>query len=302
MNYILKTLRALAETHRFFCRPQHPRLIMTLLVKNEEAMIERNLQFHKQMGVDGFIVTDNNSSDGTMRILEKYKQKGWILEIIEETATGYEQKRWVDRMVEKAKRDYNADWVINADADEFWYARSGSLKNELASTSANVVRCPWQNMFPEDGLPFWEWTQHVCPVPDYTPYDLSPYAIYERQNKKVAHRADGYIQISMGNHKVAMFPRRTVWSEDIVIYHFTIRGRQQFIDKMVQGGKELEKHEGKHGGRHWRYFYELYKQGKLDAEYERVIGLNAYDQLRKDGFIKDCQPLSALLKDFTPCD
>ena len=302
MNYILKTLRALAETHRFFCRPQHPRLIMTLLVKNEEAMIERNLQFHKQMGVDGFIVTDNNSSDGTMRILEKYKQKGWILEIIEETATGYEQKRWVDRMVEKAKRDYNADWVINADADEFWYARSGSLKNELASTSANVVRCPWQNMFPEDGLPFWEWTQHVQPVPDYTPYDLSPYAIYERQNKKVAHRADGYIQISMGNHKVAMFPRRTVWSEDIVIYHFTIRGRQQFIDKMVQGGKELEKHEGKHGGRHWRYFYELYKQGKLDAEYERVIGLNAYDQLRKDGFIKDCQPLSALLKDFTPCD
>lgn len=302
MNYILKTLRALSEVLRFFCRSRNPRLIMTLLVKNEEAMIERNLQFHKQMGVDGFIVTDNNSSDGTMQILEKYKEKGWILEIIEEKATGYEQKRWVDRMVEKAKRDYNADWVINADADEFWYARSGSLKNELSSTSANVIRCPWQNMFPEDGVPFWEWKQYVCPVPDYTPYNLSPYAIYERQNKKVAHRADGYIQISMGNHKVAMFPCRTVWSKDIVIYHFTIRGRQQFIDKMVQGGKELEKHENKSRGRHWRYFYELYKQGKLDAEYERVIGLNSYDQLRKDGFIKDCQPLSALLKEFTPCD
>lgn len=86
MNYILKTLRALSEVHRCFCRPRNPRLIMTLLVKNEEAMIERNLQFHKQMGVDGFIVTDNNSSDGTMRILEMYKQKGWILEIIEEKA------------------------------------------------------------------------------------------------------------------------------------------------------------------------------------------------------------------------
>ena len=297
MNYILKTLRAIAEAPRFFCRPRQPRLIMTLLVKNEEAMIERNLQFHKQMGVDGFIVTDNNSSDGTMRILEKYKQKGWILEIIEEKATGYEQKRWVDRMVEKAKRLYKADWIINADADEFWYARSGSLKNELSATRANVVRCPWQNMFPEDGLPFWKWTHHVCPVPDYAPYDLSPYAIYERRNKKVAHRADGYIQISMGNHKVAMFPRRTIWSEDIVIYHFTIRGRQQFIDKMVQGGRELEKHEGKHGGRHWRYFYDLYKQGKLEAEYERVIGLNSYDKLRRDGYIKECPSLSELLKE-----
>ena len=297
MNYILKTLRAIAEAPRFFCRPRQPRLIMTLLVKNEEAMIERNLQFHKQMGVDGFIVTDNNSSDGTMRILEKYKQKGWILEIIEEKATGYEQKRWVDRMVEKAKRLYKADWIINADADEFWYARSGSLKNELSATRANVVRCPWQNMFPEDGLPFWKWTHHVCPVPDYAPYDLSPYAIYERRNKKVAHRADGYIQISMGNHKVAMFPRRTIWSEDIVIYHFTIRGRQQFIDKMVQGGRELEKHEGKHGGRHWRYFYDLYKQGKLEAEYERVIGLNSYDKLCRDGYIKECPSLSELLKE-----
>ena len=297
MNYILKTLRAIAEVPRFFRRPRQPRLIMTLLVKNEEAMIERNLQFHKQMGVDGFIVTDNNSSDGTMRILEKYKQKGWILEIIEEKATGYEQKRWVDRMVEKAKRLYKADWIINADADEFWYARSGSLKNELSATRANVVRCPWQNMFPEDGLPFWKWTHHVCPVPDYAPYDLSPYAIYERRNKKVAHRADGYIQISMGNHKVAMFPRRTIWSEDIVIYHFTIRGRQQFIDKMVQGGRELEKHEGKHGGRHWRYFYDLYKQGKLEAEYERVIGLNSYGKLCRDGYIKECPSLSELLKE-----
>ncbi len=302
MNYILKTLRAIVEVPRFFCRPRQPRLIMTLLVKNEEAMIERNLQFHKQMGVDGFIVTDNNSSDGTMRILEKYKQMGWILEIIEEKATGYEQKRWVDRMVEKAKRLYKADWIINADADEFWYARSGSLKNELSATRANVVRCPWQNMFPEDGLPFWKWTHHVCPVPDYTPYDLSPYAIYERRNKKVAHRADGYIQISMGNHKVAMFPRRTIWSEDIVIYHFTIRGRQQFIDKMVQGGRELEKHEGKHGGRHWRYFYDLYKQGKLEAEYERVIGLNSYDKLCRDGYIKPCAPLEQIQQDFSPCD
>ena len=302
MNYLLKTLRALSEVPRFFFPTRQPRLIMTLLVKNEEAMIERNLQFHKQMGIDGFIVTDNNSSDGTMRILEKYKQKGWILEIIEEQATGYEQKRWVDRMVEKAKCDYKADWVINADADEFWYARSGNLKNELSKTHSNVVRCPWQNMFPEDGIPFWQWKHHVVPVPDYTPYDLSPYAIYERRNKKVAHRADGYIQISMGNHKVAMFPRRTMWSKDIVIYHFTIRGRQQFIDKMVQGGRELEKHEGKHGGRHWRYFYELYKQGKLEAEYERVIGLNTYDQLCRDGYIKECLSLEQIQHEYSPCD
>lgn len=293
--YIKKFLQTLPQLPRFFRRTPQPRLIMTLLVKNEEEMLARNLEFHKKMGVDGFIVTDNNSTDATPAILEEYRKRGWVLEIIRETSSGYCQKRWVDRMICLAKSRFCADWVINADADEFWYAKSGSLKTELASTCANVLRCPWQNMLPEDGKPFWEWTQYVCPVPDFSLYDLSPYAIFGKRNKKVAHRTAGYLQISMGNHKVAMFPRRTEWSKDIVIYHFTIRGRQQFINKMIQGGKELEQNPSKHVGRHWRYFYELYRQGTLEKEYERVTGLNSYGRLRADGYIKDCLPISRLL-------
>ena len=50
-------------------------------------MLEENLQFHKAMGVDGFIITDNNSTDSTPDIIRKYKQKGWIKEVIEEKAT-----------------------------------------------------------------------------------------------------------------------------------------------------------------------------------------------------------------------
>lgn len=293
--YFKKFIHTLFEIPQFFCNTRHPRLVMTLLVKNEEDIISSNLEFHKKMGVDGFIVTDNNSNDHTLSILESYKAKGWILEIIEEKSTGYQQKRWVDRMVMLAKNKYHADWVINADADEFWYARSGSLKNEMMTTHANTLRCPWQNMFPEDDKSYLEWKQYVRPVPDFSLYDLSPYAIYAKQNKKVAHRTAGYIQISMGNHKVAMFPHRVEWSQDIVIYHFTIRGRKQFVDKMVQGGKELEQNPSKHGGRHWRYYYQLYKENKLDHEYDRVIGLNSYERLKADGYIKECKSIAELL-------
>ncbi|MEF2942184.1 MAG: glycosyltransferase family 2 protein, partial [Phocaeicola dorei] len=35
----------------------------------------------------------------------------------------------------------------------------------------------------------------------------------------------------------------------------------------------------------WRYFYQLHKEGKLEAEYERVIGSAYFEALRKDGFI-----------------
>ena len=292
MNVKLETL--LRITGRFFrslaqwpfapSRIENPRLIMTLLVKNEEKMLETNLRFHHAMGVDGFIVTDNRSSDGTMDILRRYQQMGWILDIIEEPSTGYEQKRWVDRMVDKAIGQYGADWVINADADELWYAPSGSLKTELARCNKRVLRCPVHCMYPQEGLPFYEWNRRVVPVDAPGHYGLSPYSIFQPQRSKVAHRAQGYLQISMGNHKVAMLPP-TVAHGCITIYHYSIGDRRAFVNKMVQGGRELEQHRGRHGGGHWRYFYRLHKQGRLEAEYDRVIGSNQYDRLVGDGHI-----------------
>lgn len=266
-------------------RKSTPRLIMTLLVKNEEDMLEENLIFHKAMGVDGFIITDNNSSDRTPEIIRKYKEKGWIVEAIEEKATDYQQKKWVDRMIWKAKSVHKADWVINADADEIWYAPSGDLKTELVSSRANVLTCEMKCVYPEEGKPFWQWGQTVEVVNDLERYNLSRYSLFARQNKKVIHRTAGYIQISMGNHKVTMFPKKVAKS-NIRIYHYNIRGKKPFLEKMINGGKQLEQNPKKHGGRHWRYFYKLYKEGLLEAEYDKVIGATSFDQLKQDGFIR----------------
>ena len=38
------------------------KIIMTILVRNEENIIEENVLFHKAMGVDGIIITDNCST------------------------------------------------------------------------------------------------------------------------------------------------------------------------------------------------------------------------------------------------
>lgn len=266
-------------------RKSTPRLIMTLLVKNEEDMLEENLIFHKAMGVDGFIITDNNSSDRTPEIIRKYKEKGWIVEAIEEKATDYQQKKWVDRMIWKAKSVHKADWVINADADEIWYAPSGDLKTELVSSRANVLTCEMKCVYPEEGKPFWQWGLTVEVVNDLERYNLSRYSLFARQNKKVIHRTAGYIQISMGNHKVTMFPKKVAKS-NIRIYHYNIRGKKPFLEKMINGGKQLEQNPKKHGGRHWRYFYQLYKEGLLEAEYDKVIGTASFDQLKQDGFIR----------------
>lgn len=276
---------AIKESYKTFRRIPTPRLIMTLLVKNEEDILEKNLLFHKKMGVDGFIITDNNSSDRTPEIIQKYKEKGWIVEVIENKETNYNQKIWVDRMIWKAKSKYKADWVINADADELWYAPSGDLKTELALTTANVLACEVKCVYPEENKPFWQWNQIVEVVDDPERYHLSRYSLFARQNKKVIHRTTGYLQISMGNHKVKMFPKKTATS-NICIYHYNIRGKQAFLNKMINGGRQLEQNPSKHGGRHWRYFYQLHKQGLLEDEYDKVIGTHSYDKLKQEGIIR----------------
>lgn len=279
-----KIFRAILSLPRSLRRTPHPRLVMTLLVKNEEELLAENIEYHHAQGVDAFIITDNNSTDRTPLIIEHYRQKGWVVEVIRETATDYSQKQWVDRMVMLARTRHKADWVINADADEFWYSPHHDLKHELSLTHANVLQCSIRNVLPEEGKPWTAWSHTVRCVPDLQAYDLSPYSIFNRQTQKVMHRTDGYLQISMGNHKVSMLPKRTAHSE-VIIFHFNIRTRQQFLTKMINGGQQLEQRKSKHGGRHWRYFYALYKQHRLEAEYDRVVGTHVIDRLTKDGYV-----------------
>ena len=114
------------------------RLILTVLARDEADVIEANIAFHLNAGVDFVIATDNASQDGTTEILESYAQEG-CLHLIREPAEGLRQGEWVTRMARLAAQKFGADWVINSDADEFWWPRGPSLK-EVARRSAEPVR------------------------------------------------------------------------------------------------------------------------------------------------------------------
>jgi len=266
-----------------------PTLIMTILVRDEEDVIEKNLQFHKAMGVDKFIVTDNNSTDGTLEILEKYRRMGWIVDLSKELGDDYRQREWVGAMIRKARDEHGADWVINADADEFWRPASGDLKKDILNCDANVQFVKWRNMLPNlDGGPFWHnTTASVKQMPRRNRYGLSRFNQLGNFMQKVVHTAKGFRAIHQGNHNVDMDNRRQAENHAITIYHYSIRNFEQFQRKVVNGGASCDnnKEYSKELCSHWRYWYALHLQGGLRGEYDKVIGARRRGLLFRKGFL-----------------
>ena len=105
------------------------KLVMTLLVRDEQDIVRENLDFHLAQGVDQVIVTDNGSEDATVEILREYEARG-VVRLLFEPTDDYSQGRWVTRMARLAAAE-GADWVINNDADEFWWPRAGIAAVDL---------------------------------------------------------------------------------------------------------------------------------------------------------------------------
>ena len=57
-------------------RPDYPpggmKLVMTLLVRDEADIVDAQIAYHLDAGVDFVVATDNRSEDATTEILERY--------------------------------------------------------------------------------------------------------------------------------------------------------------------------------------------------------------------------------------
>ncbi|GJE58053.1 glycosyltransferase family 2 protein [Methylobacterium trifolii] len=249
------------------------RLVMTLLIRNEIDIIADFLTYHLAQGVDFICITDNGSTDGTLDVVARFVPTGRICLLIEEDQD-YRQYAWVTRMALLAKELLKADWIINSDADEFWHAAGGTLKNVLATASADVLHVRRRNMIPPVEGQDLHVLKHGTLAVTNPVADRARSKLIRRVSAKAVCRARGLTGIGQGNHEAHYDrPVTSANEERITIYHYPIRTYAQFEAKVIQGGAAYTRNtefDPSVGG-HWRRWYRTWQEGDLRAEYDRIV-------------------------------
>ena len=268
------------------------KLIMTLIVKNEEDILETNIRFHHAMGVDGFIVSSHNSTDRTDEILERLQKEGLVLAILKRTGVAHKHSEWVEEMILMARR-FGARWVINADADEFYYSAQLDLKKSiLQSEGANALWVDSIFLFPEDRedylnssffvtRPFQKFEAEALGIQDDP---LFANFIGSQGCTKVIHKTRGFKKISDGNHDIAMHSRVKCHSADIRLYHYHIRNYAGWEKKIRNWEKSIFLlPDGQ--GEHMKAMVRMYQAGRLREEFDKKFGPNMRDFLIAQGVV-----------------
>jgi hypothetical protein len=203
------------------------KLVMTLLARDEADIVDAQLEYHLNAGVDFVIATDNLSQDGTTEILESYARAGQ-LHLIREDGEYLRQADWITHMGRIAATEFGADWVIHSDADEFWWPRGDSLKDVLASIPSRygVVRALLRHFVPRpDSEPSFAERMTVR-VSTASPIN-DPRSLF-RPNLKVIHRADQDVNVSIGAQRLidsSLVPLRGWYP--VEFFHFPVRSLEQ---------------------------------------------------------------------------
>jgi hypothetical protein len=104
---------------------------MSLVVRDDADILDAQIAYHLNAGVDFVIATDHDSQDGSADILESYARDGLLRRI---PAHGEARDQvWRTQMAGIASSELGADWLVDAETDEFWVPRGETLNDVLVA-------------------------------------------------------------------------------------------------------------------------------------------------------------------------
>lgn len=252
-------------------------LVMTLLVRNEEDILEQNIAFHHAQGVDQFIIMDNLSTDGTSDTITSLATEFPVFHLTQ-AQDDYHQTAWVTEMARIAYTQFGADWVINNDADEFWVPKRGTLKSYLRSLPPDistvtihrhnaVVRCPYPHL---PGV------SHPRLSSVFETESLN--ALGRPLPRKCLHRGSADVIVHQGNHSVKGVEGRSLaLTDEIRILHFPYRSLASYKQKINVGGAAYQRNTVLPAsmGDAWRTHYQGLETGTIEKFWSSLSEVDA---------------------------
>lgn len=236
------------------------KIIATLLVRDEVEIVEANIRHHLERGVDGFVIMDNGSTDGTRELLNDLKEElPAILDVFDQPNHTYEQSKWITGLARYICNRYQPDWILHLDADEFW----GHL-SYMETVPANV-----STVF-LDRDRTWIHKPRMGEVDKPGPFDPRnyPFCVQQPHHPRLIHRPSMFVHVAQGLHFVEGLTGDVITSPALEMHHYPLRSFAQFERKVKNGGAAMLEYPGHEGDCiHWRDWYKQYLASNLQPCY-----------------------------------
>jgi glycosyltransferase involved in cell wall biosynthesis len=220
-------------------------IALCAIVKNEIRSIVEWLAYNKALGFSDIVIYDNESSDGTEKILQALDDAGELLRLEWPHAVGARPQRLAyDHM----RRNSTADWIAFFDVDEFLHLRRHRTMSEFLGSfgdDVNGIAIHWL-AFNGGG----QESYRPAPVIERFTEALPRSSQYNKSLKSIGRRA--FIRAT-GIHSLAVSEGRYVTpsgkdarlasgqilrGQDVkvaVLHHYHVKSMEEFQEKLSRG-------------------------------------------------------------------
>jgi Glycosyl transferase family 2 len=276
---------------------QKGKIVLFTVPADQGDILEDFLDWHLDLGVDLIVAMDHGSTDGSRELLDRYSRTHpvkWL------TVPERNIKKFFppNELAAIARDRYDADWIINCDADEFLCTRGADLRTILKDAERDrvtLLTVPRHSMTGPtlqagqratkaltlriDRLVEPTYEQQISgnlPVP----------FVFLEVGGHLVVRASALAEYGVGAHGATTTWGESVISDRLYMLHYAVRGFESLRTKVANISAWLDDNTHLAPGEcwHWRRWINLNEQGLLREEHEeQFVSPERAQELIRDG-------------------